>query len=187
MKTFEPESLIFPMPVLIIGTYDEDGNPNAMNAAWGGIHDTNEIAICLSTDHKTTKNINKTKCFTVSFATVDTINESDYFGLVSGDTHNKIDIVGFNTVKANNVNAPIITNYPVTLECKVVSLSEDLDTTFVIGRILSINAKEECLTDGKIDLNKLKIVSFNPVDNSYYVIGEKVAEAFSAGSIFFKI
>lgn len=166
-----------PLPVLMIGTYDENGNPNLMNAAWGGQCDTNEIFISLSS-HKTTDNFAKTGEFTVAFATKDTVVESDYFGIESGRKVDKIAKAGFHAVKSEKVNAPVFEEYPITMECQVVSFEDGI----LLGRIIGTVVDEEVLTeDGKIDFAKAGIISFDPSFNAYRVIGECVGQAFKDG------
>ena len=170
------------MPVLIIGTYDEKGNPNAMNAAWGGIFDYNQIMVCLST-HKTTDNIKKNKAFTVSFATTETVIPSDYVGIVSQNKEpNKIAKSGLNYEKAERVNAPLFTNYPLTLECELVDIiNQGEGGGNVIGKIVNVSVDESVLTNGKVDLKKLHIITFDPINNKYVALGEEVASAFKEG------
>ena len=171
------KKLIFtPLPVLIIGTYDKDGNPNAMNAAWGIQSDYEEVTITLS-EHKTTKNLRETGAFTVSFATKDTITISDYFGIATGNKENKIEKSKVKIEKSKYVNAPIILDYPLTLECKVKSFEGEK----LIGDVINISVDEKYLKNGKIDYDKLGIVTFDSVDNTYRIIGESVAKAFSEG------
>ena len=181
-KDLGPQTWIFPMPVLIIGTYDENGNPNAMNAAWGGIYDYNQIMICLSA-HKTTNNIRKNKAFTVSFATVDTVTASDYVGIVSQNKEpNKIAKSGLIVERAGKVNAPIFTNYPLTLECEVVDIiNEGEGGGNIIGNIVNVSADESVLTDGKVDYKRLRPLAFDPSSAKYIELGEEVAQAFKEG------
>ena len=181
-KDFGPQTWMYPMPVLIIGTYDENGNPNAMNAAWGGIYDYNQIMICLS-KHKTTDNIRKNKAFTISFATVDTVTVSDYVGIVSQNKEpDKINKAGLKQEKASKVNAPIFANYPLALECEVVDIiNEGEGGGNIIGKIVNVSADESILTNGKIDYKKLQPIAFDPVSLKYVSLGEEVAEAFKEG------
>ena len=172
------KSTIAPEGVFIIGTYDENGVPNAMNAAWGMQSDMNEITLMLS-KHKTTENFEKTGAFTVAFGTADTVLISDYFGVETGRKVNKIEKAGCHTHKSAHVNAPIIEEFPLTLECKVKSW--DTETGYVIGEIVASQADERILTDGKVDLGKLKPIIFDPSFNAYRVVGEVVGKAFSDG------
>lgn len=172
------KSTIAPEGVFIIGTYDENGVPNAMNAAWGMQSDINEITLMLS-KHKTTENFEKTGAFTVAFGTADTVLISDYFGVETGRKVNKIEKAGCHTHKSAHVNAPIIEEFPLTLECKVKSW--DTETGYVIGEIVASQADERILTDGKVDLGKLKPIIFDPSFNAYRVVGEVVGRAFSDG------
>ena len=171
---------IFPMPVLIIGTYDENGVPNAMNCAWGMACDTNKIALTLSQDHKTVKNILKTGDFTVHMATCDTLVPCDYVGIVSGnDCADKISKCGFTVEKSDKVNAPIFSELSFVLECELESY--DTDSEILIGKILAMSADESTITDGKIDISKLNPILYNCADHTYNKIGEAVGKAFSDG------
>lgn len=175
---FGAKPWLFPMPVLIIGTYDENGTPNAMNAAWGMISDMNEVSISLS-EHKTTKNLAVTGAFTVSVATEGTIVPCDYVGIVSAnDVPDKFARAGFHATKSSRVNAPIIDELPVTLECRVKSF----DNGILVGEIVNITADESVLTNGQIDYKKLKPVAFDPVSADYMALGETVGKAFNAGA-----
>lgn len=172
------KAIIAPEGVFIIGTYDENGVPNAMNAAWGMQSDEGEITLMLG-KHKTTDNFEKTGAFTVAFGTADTVVISDYFGVESGNKVNKIERAGCHTRKSTNVNAPIIEEYPVTLECKVRSW--DINTGYLIGEIVAMQADEKVLTDGRVDLGKLKPIIFDPSFGAYRVVGEVVGKAFGDG------
>ena len=179
-KNFGKQTYMYPMPVLIIASYDENGNPNAMNAAWGGIHDTNQIGICLDKSHKTTANIAKRKAFTVSMATAAFVKECDYVGIASGNKEpDKIKKAGWTVIKSEFVDAPVINELPMTLECEVVQMSEDSD--YIVGNIINVSADESVLTDGKIDAAKLKPICYDPVSHNYNVLGEVVGKAFSEG------
>lgn len=176
-KNLGPKSLIYPMPVLIIGSYDENGTPDAMNAAWGGVSDTNEIHLCLASEHKTTKNILKTKEFTVSFATKKYEKECDYVGMVSGnDTKDKLKKCGFHTVKAKKVNAPIIKELPLTIECKLIKY--DKKSGHLYASIVNTSIDDSILTNGKVDMKKFEPIIFDGLNNTYHVVGKKVGEAF---------
>lgn len=168
------------MPVFIIASYDEKGVPNAMNAAWGGISEENEISLCISAGHKTTKNILASGAFTVSMATADTVAQCDYVGIVSGNkVPDKLEKCGFHTEKSLFVNAPLITELPMAVECKLKSY--DADTCRLVGEIVNVCADESILTDGKIDPLKLRPITYDPSGHGYYVLGEKVGIAFSDG------
>ena len=176
---FGPKPLLYPMPVLIIGTYNEDGTPNAMNAAWGGMADTQLVSICLA-DHCTTRNIFRRKAFTVSMATAEYVVAADYVGIVSGDkVPDKVARAGLTTEKSPFVDAPRIRELPMALECEFVSYDED--SGLLIGRIRNVCAEESILTDGKIDLTKFHPITYDPSGHGYYTLGEKVGNAFSDG------
>ena len=168
------------MPVLIVGSYDESGNPNAMNAAWGGIYDTNLVMVCLAHDHKTTDNIKKSGAFTLSFATADTVVACDYVGIVSAnDEPEKFSKAGFHATRSELVNAPIIAELPVTVECRLLKFNED---DICIGEILNISADESVLDEeGRVDARKLNPIIYDSVSHAYWTFGEKVGRAFSDG------
>ena len=168
------------MPVLIIGTYDENGTPDAMNAAWGGIYDTNQVMVCLADDHKTTENIKKTGAFTVSFATAKTVVPCDYVGIVSAnDVPDKFARAGFHAKKSEYVNAPVIDELPLTVECKLIKFNED---GICIGEIVNVSADESILDEnGKVDAKLLDPIMYDSVTHAYWNFGEKVGKAFSDG------
>lgn len=180
-KNFGSKTWLYPMPVFMVAAYDENGNPNVMNAAWGGIYTDNMVGICLSAGHKTTKNILSVKAFTVSMATADQVVACDYVGIVSGNKEpDKFSKAGFHAVKSAYVNAPVIEELPMTLECELVSY--DPESCYMIGKIVNVSADEKILAeDGMIDPDKLKPISFDPVRHQYLQIGGKVENAFSVG------
>lgn len=179
-KNFGKKSWLYPMPVLIIAAYDEGGVPNVMNAAWGGIFTDDHIGICLSEGHKTTKNIRATGAFTVSMATAGQLTACDYVGIVSGNKEpGKFAKAGFTAERSEFVNAPVIKELPMTLECELVSYDDE--SNHLVGRIVNVSADESILTDGKIDVAKLRPVTYDPVNNKYIELGAKVGNAFSEG------
>lgn len=179
-KNFGSKSWLYPMPVLIIAAYDEEGVPNAMNAAWGGMFTDEHIGICISQGHKTTKNILATRAFTVSMATAEQVVACDYVGIVSGNReHDKVAKAGFTTERSEVVNAPIIKELPMTLECEMVSYDEE--SCHLVGRIVNVSADESILTDGKIDYAKLRPITYDPVNHHYVELGAKAGNAFSDG------
>jgi len=178
-KNFGPKPMLYPMPVFIIGTYNEDGTPNAMNAAWGGMADTELISICLG-EHRTTRNIFVRKAFTVSMADAANVVAADYVGIVSGDnTSDKVEKAGWHTTKSEFVDAPLIDELPMALECEFVSYDDD--SGLLIGKIVNVCAAEEILTDGVIDLTKFHPITYDPCGHGYYTLGQKVGNAFSDG------
>ena len=177
-KNFGVKPWVYPQPVLMIGTYDENGKANLMNAAWGGQYGANTVMLSLGA-HKTTDNIKLKGAFTVSFATVATIVPCDYVGIVSGnDEPDKLEKAGFTTQKAENVDAPIINELPLTLECKLSKFNED---GVVVGEIVNVCADESILTDGNVDYKKLDAIIFDPAGAAYIRLGEKVGNAFKDG------
>ena len=180
-KDFGAKTWMYPLPVLIVGTYDKDGKADAMNAAWGGIYDANKVVLCLSADHKTTKNIKEKDAFTVSFADEKNVIACDYVGIVSANKEpDKMKKAGFTTTKSAYVDAPIINELPMALECRLVKFNEDGN---VIGEIVNVSADESVLDeDGLVDPSKLRPITFDPVNNGYLVLGQRVGSAFSDGA-----
>lgn len=179
-KNFGAKPFLYPQPVMIIGTYDENGKANAMNAAWGGIVGNNEIIVDLGS-HKTTDNLLKTKAFTVSVADTVHLIACDYVGIVSGNNiPDKFEKAGFTSVKSEFVNAPIINELPLTLECV---LKKVVDGSKFIGEIKNVSADESIIgDDGEISLEKFIPITFDPVHHKYYRLGEQVGNAFSDGN-----
>ena len=169
-----------PQPCVMIATWDKDHNPDVMMAAWAGQLDYKQIVISLAR-HKTTENLEQTGAFTVSFADERTVAESDYFGLVSGNkVPDKVARVGFTVTSSPNVDAPIINEYPLTLECRVVSFEDGM----LIGEVVNQSADESILTDGKVDLAKLKPIVFDAAGMCYRAVGDSVGKAWGAGKKF---
>lgn len=180
-KNLSAKAYVYPLPVLIIGTYDENGTPDAMNAAWGTVCDTAQVSICLSASHKTVKNLLKTKAFTVSMADVKNVLPADYVGVISANkVPDKIEKAGWHVVKSEYVNAPIIEELPLCLECKLVSY--DKNTEICIGEVVNVSVDESILdANGKVDLTKFKPICYDCDTHGYYALGEKVGQAFSDG------
>ncbi len=181
-KNFGPDHALVttPQPCVMIATWDKDHNPDVMMAAWAGQYDYKKIVVSLS-KHKTTENLELTGAFTVSFADIRTVAESDYLGLVSGHkVPDKVARVGFTVTPSPNVDAPIINEYPLTLECKVVSWKDGI----LVGEVVNQSASESILTDGKIDLAKLQPIVFDAAGMCYRAIGDVVGGAWNAGKKF---
>ncbi len=182
-KNIEVQPAIFPMPVLMIAAYDENGVVNVMNAAWGTACDTDKIALVLDEDHKTTKNIKKVKAFTVSIADKAHIDGADFFGIASGNKMpDKFAKSGYHAEKSAFVNAPVITEFPVTLECELAEIVDTENLYAVIGKIVNVSADEKVLSEnGKTDPMKLNALIFDQFQSGYYVATEKVGQAWNAG------
>lgn len=180
-KNFGAKPICYPQPVFILAAYDENGIPNAMNAAWGGITEDQEITICVSADHKTTLNIQAKKAFTVSMATEAQMVACDYVGIISGNkVPDKFAKAGFHATKSEFVDAPLIDELPMAMECELVSY--DSETCRLIGRIVNVSADESVLGEnGKVDPIKLRPITFDPMNHTYLVLGEKVGNAFKDG------
>ena len=180
-KNFGAKPILYPQAVFIIASYDENGNADAMNAAWGGVAGGNKIFMCISS-HKSTDNILARKAFTVSMGTADTVIACDYVGLVSAkDEPEKMKKSGFHTVKSEYVDAPVIEELPMTLECKLISY--DPENHYMFGEIVNVSADENILgKNGNISVEKLRPVIFDGANAAYHVIGEKVGNAFRDGA-----
>ena len=180
-KNFGAKPLSYPQPVLIVAAYDENGMPNAMNAAWGGISDSEEISMCLSSGHKTVKDILKTGAFTVSMADAAHVTECDYLGIVSGNkVPDKLAKSGFHTTKSAFVNAPLIDELPIALECRLKDYKPE--TGMMRGEIVNVSVDERVLDEnGNVDPAKASPITFDPFNNTYLRLGEKVGNAFSDG------
>ena len=180
-KNFGSKPWCYPQPVFILAAYDKEGHPNAMNVAWGGMYYDDQIAMCISANHKTTANILESKAFTVSMADVDHLMACDYVGVVSGNKEpDKFKKAGFTATKSEFVNAPLINELAMTIECELISYNPE--TCTLIGKIVNVSASEKVLDEnGKIDVMKLKPITFDPVKNTYHNIGEKVGNAFKDG------
>lgn len=180
-KNFGAKPLSYPQPVFIIAAYDENGIPNAMNAAWGGISEMNEISMCLSAGHKTVKNILKRGAFTVSMAEASHVAQCDYVGIVSGNTvTDKFAKAGFHATKSEFVDAPLIDELSVALECKLIEYNPE--TCILRGEIVNVSVDERVLDEnGKVDAAKVEPIIFDPFNNEYLKIGEKVGDAFAEG------
>ena len=179
-KDFGAKPLSLPQPVWMIATYDENGTPDVMNAAWGGSSEMNELSVCLSPGHKTCKNFAATGAFTVSMADEKHIAACDFAGMVSGnEMPDKLSRAGFTVSKSPRVNAPLINELAVCIECRVKSY--DTETCILKGEIVNVSVDESVLTDGKLDMSKAAPVCFDPFNNAYHVIGEKVGTAWESG------
>lgn len=174
---------VYPMPVLMIATYDENGKVDVMNAAWGMICGMDKIALCISEPHKTTKNIRKLGAFTVALADAAHVKEADYFGIASGNnTDDKFERTGLTAIKSDKVNAPVIDEFPVTMECELAEIVTTDNFHSVIGNIVNVKADEEVLDEnGKINPEKINALIFDQFRSGYYVSGEKAGQAWSSG------
>ena len=183
MKSFGAKPWVLPQPVLIIGTYNSDGTPNAMNAAWGGQWDAKEIMISMGA-HATTENLARCADFTVAFATVDTMAASDFVGIVSARKDpQKMQKAGWTAVKAENVDAPVFTDFPMTMECRILrKIDESEEGYYIVAEIVNILVDEKFLgEDGKPDVSKMGLITYEPVSHGYVTLGERVGNAFADG------
>ena len=173
---------IFPMPVLMVATYNEDGSVNVMNAAWGTMQERGNVALNLTETHKTVKNIKATGAFTVSIADAAHVVEADYFGVVSGNkVSNKFENSGLTASKAEMVNAPIINEFPLCLECEFIEYQTNKYGCGIIGKVVNVTADESVIVDDKVDISLVNAIAFDPYTHGYYKVTERVGEGFKDG------
>ena len=173
---------IFPMPVLMIATYNEDGSVNVMNAAWGTMQERNTVALNLTESHKTVKNIKKRGAFTVSIADATHVTEADYFGVASGNQiADKLEKSGLTASKAETVDAPVINEFPLCLECEFIEYQDNEYGCGVIGKVVNVTADERVMLNGKLDMSLVNAIAFDPYTHGYYKVSERVGEAFHDG------
>lgn len=173
---------IFPMPVLLIATYNEDGSVNVMNAAWGTMQERNMVALNLTESHKTVKNIKARGAFTVSIADAAHMVEADYFGIESGNkVSDKFARSGLTAEKAETVDAPVINEFPICLECEFVEYQSNEYGCGVIGKVVNVTADESVMSDGRIDMSLVNAIAFDPYTHGYYRVTERVGNAFKDG------
>ena len=181
-QEIKTKSAIFPMPVLLIATFNDDGTVNVMNAAWGTMLDHDVVALNLDASHKTVENIRKRKGLTVHLADAKHVAEADYFGVVSGNqVSDKLSKASMSYAKSELIDAPIINELPVALECEFIEFQDDETGIGVIARVLRTSIEEIYLKEGKPDIDALQIIAFDPFTHGYYQIGQRVGEAFKDG------
>lgn len=177
-KTIQTTEAIFPMPVLMIATYNDDGTINVMNAAWGTMLERNQVILSLTETHKTVKNIKQRKAFTISIADSKHVVEADYFGVVSGnDTKDKFEKSGLTASKSENVDAPIINEFPICLECEFIEHND----CGVIGKVIHVTADESVMNGDQVDVSLVNAIAFDPYTHGYYKVAERVGNAFKDG------
>jgi flavin reductase (DIM6/NTAB) family NADH-FMN oxidoreductase RutF len=183
-KNLGSQPAVFPMPVLMVASYDENGTVQVMNAAWGMICDMDKIALFIDEDHATTRAIRQTGAFTVSIADKDHMDVADYYGIATGNKMpDKFARSGYHEEKSAHVNAPVITEFPVTMECELAEITETENIHAVVGKIVNVSADEKVIgEDGKVDAAKVNALIFDQFRNGYYVVGEQVGKAWNAGA-----
>lgn len=178
-KQIKTTEAIFPMPVLMIATYNEDENVDVMNAAWGTMLERDEVILNLTESHKTVKNIRKRKAFTISIANAKNVVAADYLGMVSGNnTPNKFKNSGLTSTKSENIDAPIINEFPICIECELL---DNISNWGIVGKIINVTADEEILKDNKVDISLLEAIAFDPYTHGYYKVTDRVGNAFKDG------
>ena len=181
-KNIKTTEAIFPMPVLMIATYNEDGSVDVMNAAWGMMLDRDIVVLNLTETHKTVKNIKMRGAFTVSIADAKHVVEADYFGIVSGNnTKNKFENSGLTAVKSEMVDAPIIEEFPICMECEFIEYQDDEYGCGVVGKIVNVSALEEVMNGDNVDISLVNAIAFDPYTHGYYKVTERVGNAFKDG------
>ncbi len=181
-KNIKTTEAIFPMPVLMIATYNDDGSVDVMNAAWGMMLERDYVVLNLMESHKTVQNIKKRKAFTVSIADAGHVVEADYFGVVSANNiKNKFEKSGLSVTKSKLVDAPIINEFPICIECEFVEYQGDQYGCGVIGKVVNVSAEEKVMDGDKINISKVDAIAFDPYTHGYYRVTERVGNAFKDG------
>ena len=181
-KNIKTTEAIFPMPVLLIATYNEDGTVNVMNAAWGTMVERDIVALNLTETHHTVANIKKKKSFTVAIADAKHVVEADYFGVVSGkNTPDKLAATGLTAVKSKFVDAPVLTDFPIVMECEFIEYQDSAYGLGVIGKVVNVSVDETVMKDEKVDIDAVGAIAFDPYTHGYYKVGGRVGEAFKDG------
>lgn len=181
-KQIKTTEAIFPMPVLMISTYNEDGSVNVMNAAWGMMLERDYVVLNLTESHKTVKNIKARKAFTVSIADSKHVEEADYFGIASGNnTPNKFENTKLTATKSSNIDAPIINEFPICMECEFVEYQDGQYGCGVVGKVVNVTADESVMKGDNVDVSLVDAISFDPYTHGYYKVSERVGNAFSDG------
>ena len=181
-KNIKTTEGIFPMPVLMVATYNEDGSVDVMNAAWGTMLERDHVILNLTETHKTVKNIKERKAFTVSIADSKHVVEADYLGIVSGNnTPDKFENTGLTSVKSENVDAPIINEFPICLECEFIEYQNDQYGAGVVGRVVNVTADESVMNGENVDIKLVDAIAFDPYTHGYYRVTERVGDAFKDG------
>ena len=178
-KKIKTTEAIFPMPVLMIATYNEDGTGDVMNAAWGTMLERDQVLLNLTETHKTVKNIKKRKAFTVSIADAKHVKEADYFGMVSGNTtENKFANSGLSFVKSDVIDAPIINEFPICMECELLESESNFG---IVGKVVNVLCEENVMKGDNVDISLLEAIAFDPYTHGYYKVTERVGNAFQDG------
>ena len=181
-KNIKTTEAIFPMPVLMIATYNDDGTVDVMNAAWGMMLERDFVALNLTESHKTVENIKKRGAFTVSIADAEHVVEADFFGVVSANnTPNKFEKSGLTATKSKLVDAPIVNEFPICLECEFVEYQGGEFGCGVVGKVVAVSAEEKILKNGQVDVEKLGAIAFDPYTHGYYKVSKRVGDAFKDG------
>lgn len=181
-KNIKTTEAIFPMPVLLVATYNEDGTIDVMNAAWGTMLSRDSLILNLTETHKTVKNIKQRKAFTVSIADAKHVVEADYFGVVSGnDAKDKFENSGLTATKSENVDAPVINEFPICMECEFIEYQNDEYGCGVIAKVVNVTADESVMKDDKVDISLVNTIAFDPYTHGYYKVTERVGNAFKDG------
>ncbi|TGE37026.1 flavin reductase family protein [Desulfosporosinus fructosivorans] len=183
-KSLGPKTLVYPTPVLVVCTYDNEGNPNAMTAAWGGICCSSPpcVAISLRKATYTHGNLMSKKAFTINIPSEKYVREADYFGMVSGKNEDKFAKTGLTPVKSDILDAPYISEFPVNLECKIIQVIElGLHTQF-IGEVMDAKIDDTIQEKGEPIIEQIKPLIFALDSRNYYGIGKQIGQAYSLGN-----
>ena len=181
-KNIKTTEAIFPMPVLLIATFNEDDTVDVMNAAWGMMLDRDKVVLNLTESHKTVENIKKRGAFTISIADANHVKEADYFGMVSAHQEkDKFAKSGLTYTKSNLVDAPVINELPICIECEFIQYQSDEYGCGVVGKVVNVSVLEEYMQNDNVDIEKLQAIAFDPYTHGYYLVNKKVGNAFQDG------
>ena len=183
-RSLGAKTLVYPSPVMVVGTYDKSGKPNVLTASWGGVASSQPPCVAISLRKVTSsyENIMHRKAFTLGIPSERFVKQVDYFGLVSGRTTDKFAATKLTAVKSKVVDAPYVKELPLVLECKVVDITELGMHTQFIGEVLDVKADDEIIgSAGAVDIRKLRPLIFTPDTQDYFGVGNFVGKVFSAG------
>ena len=181
-KQIKTTEAIFPMPVLLVSTFNDDGTVDVMNAAWGTMLERDQVALNLTETHRTVQNIKKRGGFVVHIADAAHVKEADYFGVVSGNkVPDKFEKTGLTYEKSEVVDAPVINEFPIAIECELIEYRSAADEIGVIGKVVRTIVEENVMKDGKVDIDALGAIAFDPYTLGYYKVSGRVGNAFRDG------
>lgn len=176
--------LLYPLPVLMVGTYDRDGKPNIMNAAWGGICCSKPpcVSISLRRERHTYSAIMERRAFTIGIPSAECMKQADYVGIVSGRDADKFAATGLTPLRSQLVDAPYVKEFPVSLECRLMHAIDLGVHTMLVGEIIDVKARRSVIgEDGQLDIAKVNPMLYDTIHKGYHAVGPFLGKAFSVG------